>query len=93
LGEILAGVFGYICLDSLEEGNWRFLLTLMAISCFFGWFSALVVLRETPRFLMLNGQYDKAFEELKYLTVTNNKEKELEHMFTEENKAKMIKWA
>jgi len=62
LGEVLAVSFGYLTLDSFEEGNWRLLLLIMSITCLIPTILSFLVLHETPRFFIMNGYYDKGFE-------------------------------
>lgn len=61
LGEMFVCLLSFLTLDNLKTGNWRLLLVLSTIPSFMIMIGAAIWLDESPRFLLLNRNYDEAF--------------------------------
>ena len=63
----------------------------MAITCVIPTILSFVYLRETPRFLMMNGDYERAFSELAFIMESNGCTGS--EMLSPQNRQRMVQWA
>ena len=62
MGELYAITIAAICLDDIDSGNWRWLLVGTAFPIVIVLFLGLKFLKESTRYLLTNGKYDRGFE-------------------------------
>ncbi len=77
---MLVCLFAFLTLDNLKSGNWRALLGLSSIPAGIIFFASLFLLKESPRFLLIEGKLniDQACKILKMIArINNNKEFEI----------------
>lgn len=66
-------LLSFFTLDNLKTGNWRLLLVLSTIPSLMIMIGAGLWLDESPRFLLLNKNYDEAFNVInKMITSSSN---------------------
>jgi len=71
LGEMFVCLLSFLTLDNLKTGNWRLLLVLSTIPSFMIMIGAAIWLDESPRFLLLNKNYDEAFDVINKMIIAS----------------------
>jgi len=64
-------LLSFLTLDNLKTGNWRLLLVLSTIPSFMIMIGAAIWLDESPRFLLLNKNYDEAFDVINKMIIAS----------------------
>lgn len=54
-------VVGYFILDNFVDGDWRSMILITFIPGVIGFILAYFYLDDSPRYLLINGEYEKAF--------------------------------
>ena len=93
LGQLYAAFIGYFLLDNLDRGNWRVLLIFCSIPGILAGLLAYLFLDESPRYLMMVGKYDEAFEICEKISRENETEELIKGVLSKETKDKVISWA
>ena len=62
IGELYGALVAYFVLDSLTDGNWRLLIFFGAIPGVIAWVVGYLYLLESPRYLLLTGKMEEAFD-------------------------------
>lgn len=88
IGQLFGLFVAEFTLVSLDEGNWRMLTFWCCVPGFLAWFISLFQLRESPRFALLSGQRDLAYEIIEHMIKLNDSKV----IFTDETKIKLSNW-
>jgi MFS family permease len=62
VGKLFGCVLAWICLESFTEGNWRIMMVYSAIPSVIVLLGSIILMKESPRFLIANGEYSKGFK-------------------------------
>lgn len=62
VGKLFGCVLAYFCLESFTKGDWRIMMVYSAIPSCLVLLGAILLMKESPRFLIANGDYSKAFK-------------------------------
>ena len=54
----------FIFLQDYDHGNWRMLLLVNAIPAFLCFIGSIFILKESPRYYLVIGKYDKAIKQI-----------------------------
>lgn len=73
LGELCIILIAYCSLTSLTEGHWRILVGFASIPAILTFFLSLILLKETPRYLLTKGRSQEAIEVFKEIGKINGK--------------------
>jgi len=73
LGEIIIIFLAYIYLNSLSSGNWRAILFWVSMIILINFFLSIILLKESPRFLLLKGKNNESFVVLDSMLTENSK--------------------
>jgi len=74
LGELLVCFFAYFTLGkNIEEGNWRVLLLLSSLSALLIVIGVHFYIEESPRFLLLSGNFEDSFKIIEIMAKQNKK--------------------
>jgi len=74
LGKFYLLFLALIYLDNLHSGNWRALILVNAIPAFILFWFALIFLKESARFLIAHGKFERGFEVINFMLKKNNPE-------------------
>ena len=93
LGQLYAAFIGYLLLENLDKGNWRVLLIFCSIPAVLAGLLAYLCLDESPRYLMLVGNYEEAFSICEKISRENESEEMINFFMSKEMKDKVRSWA
>lgn len=88
IGQLFGLFIAALTLESLDRGNWRALTFWCTLPGILAWVLSLFKLHESPRFALLSGQKDLAFEIIEQMIATN----ESKLLLNEEAKIKLLNW-
>jgi MFS family permease len=71
IGQFLAGVIAYFCLDNLSSGNWRLMLLFCSFPPLLVWFGSYWYLIESPRYIVVKDGVEKGIEVLNQIGKMN----------------------
>lgn len=86
VGQVIAVVIAYYCLDNLGSGNWRLMLLICSFPSLLVWVGCVAFLRDSPRYVMLDQSIEAGMEILNYVIRFNNSSKT--NIFTKEKDMK-----
>ncbi|CAD8098915.1 unnamed protein product [Paramecium sonneborni] len=88
IGQLFGLFVAEFTLISLDEGNWRLLTFWCCLPGFLAWFISLFRLRESPRFALLSGQKELAYNIIDEMIRLNGSQIQ----FNDEMKIKLSNW-
>lgn len=62
IGELYGALIAFFVLDNLADGNWRLLIFFGALPGVIAWLLGYLYLLESPRYLLLTGKMEEAFD-------------------------------
>lgn len=67
LGKLYGCLIAYLILDSFNAGNWRLLMIISSIPSLFVLLGTIIILKESPRFLICSGRFDEGYDILNFI--------------------------
>jgi len=93
VGQFLATLIAYFCLNNLGSGNWRLLLMFCSFPSIIVWYLCYKFMMESPRYIMLKLDIEKGIEILNEMVKFNTEKNKKPSCFSmEEDGAKFRKW-
>ena len=91
VGKILGCFLAWLCLQSFTQGNWRIMMVYSSLPSFLVLFGTIFVMKESPRFLISQGKYDRGFMVLNQM-LRDNYRKEAPQELTQEEMDNFCLW-
>jgi len=72
IGQFLASVIAWFCLDNMTKGNWRLMLAICSIPPLIVFFGSRRFLKESPRYVILTDSVEKGISIMNEIVMINN---------------------
>ena len=94
VGQFIATLIAYFCLNNLGSGNWRLLLMFCSFPSLIVWYLCYKYMLESPRYIMLKMDIENGIDILNKMVIFNTEKTKKPSLFSmEEHGMEFRKWA